>query len=827
MFKRTNKTIKTIFFISFYLLFFCPVILSANPVDEAGIAFSNGDYITAIKLTSIIIERTDDSEKVKALIRRGEAYRVLGHLREAQSDLNTAITLAQVQRKTRMEAIAGLSLGQLLLQQQHYVRASQLLETTQQLAIKIKQPAIAAAVSNALGSILFNQDRQAEASTHYRHALKLAKESNDIALVVATRRNLARVSVHTSKATEQLKIAYHEALLIPNLYERAELLLSIAEDSLQNDSGKIYQLMAPDAILDDVLKLSRQLNSLKLRSQAKGQSGAFYEKQQNFDKARSLTEQAIMDAQQINSDDLLLKWQWQSARILRAQGDRTAAISAYRRTVYYINAIRRDIPINYQDGRSSFRETLSPVYTGLADLLLQQAALVANTTTNTIAKNSQIVIDNNEQALLREARDTIEKIKLSELQDYFHDACITSRTEKLEMLASDTAVLYPIILPDRLELLLSIGKKLSRYSVNVNQLKLQKSVKRLVNSLRPATNGTLHPFKQNLAEQLYQWLINPILQQLRQHNIETLVFVPDGVLRSLPIAALSNGSHFLIEDFSLATVPGLTLFDAKSLPKKNMQTLLAGLSQPGPVVLELPELMWNSLAQNTGNNNRGLRGLPATIDQLKPDDLKIRGISYSAPARKIDITGKVQQALALPGVEQEIKALSELMQGQVLQNENFLLQRFTTEVTEKPYRIVHIASHGFFGGAPEQNFLMTYDHKLNMNQLSNLLQPKQLAEQPIELLTLSACQTAEGDDRSPLGLAGIALKSGARSILGTLWPIADEAAQQLLPSFYYNLSQAQMTKAKALQAAQIQLLKQEKYRHPFFWSAFLLIGNWL
>jgi len=133
----------------------------------------------------------------------------------------------------------------------------------------------------------------------------------------------------------------------------------------------------------------------------------------------------------------------------------------------------------------------------------------------------------------------------------------------------------------------------------------------------------------------------------------------------------------------------------------------------------------------------------------------------------------------------------------------------------------------FFGGAPEQNFLMTFDHKLNMNQLGSILKPKQLSDKPIELLTLSACQTAEGDDRSPLGMAGIALKSGARSILGTLWPIADNAAQQMLPSFYKNLIQTQTTKAKALQKAQLKLLKQKEFEHPFFWSAFILIGNWL
>jgi len=812
--KRMNRRIKTLVSISFYLLILNPLVLQADPLKEAGIAFTHGDYASAVKLTSSIIGTAVGQQKIIALIRRGEAYRALGHLREARADLNIAITLAQQQQQVLMQAIASLSLGEILFQQQNYSEADKLLQATQQLAKKIKQPLIEAAAINASGNILLHQNKQKSAIINYRNALNLAKQGGDSAIAVASRRNLAKALGNNKEAAEQLKLAQQEASSIANLYERAELLLSIAEDS--NSSF---------AILNDVLAISQQLNSPKLGSYAKGRLGALYEKQQRFNEALSLTEQAIIDAQQIGSDDLLLKWQWQSGRLLRVLGDRTAAISAYRRTVYYINAIRRDIPISYQGGRSSFRETLSPIYIGLADLLLQQAAIA----TDARITKSNDPVNENEQALLREARDTIEKIKLSELQDYFQDPCIVSRTTKLETLAPHTAVLYPIILPDRLELLVSIGTRLIRYSTFVTTDQLQRSVKRLVKSLRPSNSGRISAFEQQTAEQLYQWLISPILAQLKEHKIDTLVFIPDGVLRPLPIAALSNGEHFLIEDFAIATVPGLTLFDPKALPKKNMQALLSGLSQPGPVVLELPEIMWDSLAQNTSGSNRGLRGIPATIDQLKPiDQFKARGISYSMLERNVDMTNKVQQALALPGVKQEIKALSELLQGQVLLDEKFLLDSFSSEVTKKPYRVVHIASHGFFGGAPEQNFLMTYDRKLNMNQLGSILQPKQLAEQPIELLTLSACQTAEGDDRSPLGLAGIALKSGARSILGTLWPIADEAAQQLLPSFYSSLSRTQsMTKAKALQTAQIKLLKQEQFKHPFFWSAFILIGNWL
>jgi len=100
-------------------------------------------------------------------------------------------------------------------------------------------------------------------------------------------------------------------------------------------------------------------------------------------------------------------------------------------------------------------------------------------------------------------------------------------------------------------------------------------------------------------------------------------------------------------------------------------------------------------------------------------------------------------------------------------------------------------------------------------------------ERPLELLTLSACETAEGDDRAALGLSGIAVKAGARSALGTLWQAHDEAAQLLVAAFYEALLEPGVSRAAALQRAQNQIRSQTRFRHPAYWSAFILIGNWL
>jgi CHAT domain-containing protein len=114
-----------------------------------------------------------------------------------------------------------------------------------------------------------------------------------------------------------------------------------------------------------------------------------------------------------------------------------------------------------------------------------------------------------------------------------------------------------------------------------------------------------------------------------------------------------------------------------------------------------------------------------------------------------------------------------------------------------------------------------------MNQLEQIVGIGQYRDKPVELLTLSACQTAAGDDRAALGLAGVAVKSGARSALATLWFVNDQATALLVSDFYQHLKDSSVSKAGALQQAQINILSDRRYRHPGYWSPYLLIGNWL
>ena len=159
--------------------------------------------------------------------------------------------------------------------------------------------------------------------------------------------------------------------------------------------------------------------------------------------------------------------------------------------------------------------------------------------------------------------------------------------------------------------------------------------------------------------------------------------------------------------------------------------------------------------------------------------------------------------------------------------EQFTSKALADRLSNSSADVVHLATHGQFSSRQEETFLLTWDGRMNIKELSEVLQSRQASRtRAIELLVLSACDTAAGDEYAALGLAGLAVKSGARSTLATLWPVKDAAAASLMTRFYTHLRQPGTTKAEALRQAQIEIMKQTDFDDPFFWSGFVLVGNW-
>jgi len=168
------------------------------------------------------------------------------------------------------------------------------------------------------------------------------------------------------------------------------------------------------------------------------------------------------------------------------------------------------------------------------------------------------------------------------------------------------------------------------------------------------------------------------------------------------------------------------------------------------------------------------------------------------------------------------------MNGKILiQNKDYTIENMTRAFKEKSYPLVHIATHGVFGGTPAESFLLAYNDKLTMDSLEQLIGLGRFRKQKVELLTLSACQTALGNERAALGLAGVAVKAGVKSAIATLWFVDDEATSLAIREFYRQFREPGISKVKAMQNVQKKLIAQRRYWHPLYWAPFLVIGNWM
>ena len=366
------------------------------------------------------------------------------------------------------------------------------------------------------------------------------------------------------------------------------------------------------------------------------------------------------------------------------------------------------------------------------------------------------------------ARNTIESLQLAELDNFFRDACLNKQQQvQIDKIDQKAAVFYPIILENSLEVILALpGGNLRHYRVSLAETEIETIIQQLRDGLTIPRLQISRSFFLRPSQQIYDWLIRPAEQDLAASGVETLVFVLDGALRNVPMTSLYDGKQYLIEKYSVALAPGLQLVDSKPIARQQLKILTAGLTE-------------------------GRQGFSP-----------------------------------LPGVEWEIEQIEAEAPTQILLNQSFTQENLKTAVDSFPFQIVHLATHGKFSSEAEDTFVLTWDGRLNAKELDSLLRGDS-QQHPIELLVLSACNTAAGDNRAALGLAGVAVRAGARSTLASLWYVSDEATAALMSAFYRELAKPGVTKAEALRLAQVEVLQQKQFAHPYFWSAFVLVGNWL
>ncbi|MHC5936702.1 CHAT domain-containing protein [Nostoc sp.] len=511
----------------------------------------------------------------------------------------------------------------------------------------------------------------------------------------------------------------------------------------QSNPDQIVPLKDLAQLMAVTVKSAQQIEDAQSEAYALYQWAKLYRRTQQISEAQELAQKSLDIARKLQANDIIAQSAWQVGQLYKQQGDRSKAITTYTEAVNALKALRGDLVAINPDIQFSFRSSVEPVYRELVDLLL---------------KNQP------SQAELMQARELIEALQIAELDNFFREACL-DRTQQIDQVDPTATVIYPIILPDRLTIILSkAGQPLRSYVTHKSQAEIEQTLDNFLVALNPVSDSK---DRDRFSQQIYDWLIRPAEAEQAFIDSKTLVFVLDGRLRNIPMAALYDGKQYLIEKYAVALSPGLQLMATRSLNQNHLSAIVGGISQA----------------------RAGFAALPA--------------------------------------VESEIKQISKAVPSSVLLNQEFTSQALAERVKSSSASIVHLATHGQFSSRLEDTFLLTWDGQMNVKELSELL--KNRGNDPskaIELLVLSACDTAAGDDRAVLGLAGLAVKSGARSTIATLWPVKDQAAAILMTRFYDQLRQPKITKAEALRQVQISLIRQNDFHDPFFWSGFVLIGNW-
>lgn len=753
---------------------------------------------------------------------RGVRSEERGDLKSFNCDKDSALQIARQESDNLGLAAALGSLGNAYRLQGEYSLATGYLEASLELAQQIHLPSHILAALNSLGNIYtslanrdlryasfaqiegdersfqrFKQNAKSydnKALAYFKAMENLASEQQDKTAQLRSLLNKVVLLHRNSNPDSQSLVSktIEQALLIleniPDSQEKVYDTIKIASfspdrtlDSTAFNSDSAAQCPKSESplaveLLNKAANIAQRIQDRRSESFAVGRLAHVYECRGDYEQALSLTRQAQLVAL---TPDSLYQWDWQAGRILKAQGRKLEAIEAYESSVKALKSIRSDITLANRDLQLDFRDTVEPVYRQLAQLWLDLSS----------TQNSKADYP---LEYLQPALAAIDQLRLAELQNYLGDECELPINEKpIALIDQSTAVFNTIILKQGIAIALTLPAGENKFKSQIHWISTDSTQAiKLINDFRlklEKRSDRSNTYKQR-AKQLYDWLIRPYESDLAAAKIKTLVFIQDGILRSVPMAALYDGKQFLIQKYAIAYTPSLALTNPTPIASDAYRVLAFGLTKPSAV------------------DNQ----------------------TFFPP---------------LQNVTAEIESIEATIPG----SKGYLDQTFTREVLQQElekntYPLLHLATHGKFGIDSRETFLVTgnlvnnnqkptnnnYNETLTMNQLYQLVKSTKGANQ-IKLLTLSACETAAGSDRDALGIAGIALQAGVQSAVASLWQVDDEATTQLITKFYQSLREG-LSKAEALQTTQkawLEAHSQGRYNHPGYWASFILTGNWL
>jgi CHAT domain-containing protein len=736
-----------------------------NQRGAAALAAGNGELaLSSWKEAHRIYTQIGDREgAIGTKINQAQALQSLGFYRQSLTTLQGVNTNLQKQPDSQLKLRGLIGLGNSLRSlriieksPKYPVGAKDILFQASQLATKLGDTGAIARIDLSLGNMfqLVAVDGASKAIESYDRAAK----STDPLLRLQAKVNRYKVQSEQKIAPNTLAFLSEitaDFQAAPASKGKVYAYINVAETIKKDrdENFKRQEILVPIAkFLAQAVTTARSIKDMRSESQALGALGNLYELTGQYTDAKTVTQQALILTENLPAPEISYKLNWQLGRIIKATkpNNLAPAIAAYRQSIDRLKSLRNDLNAIDTDLQFSFRDSVEPVYRELVDLLLTNGQ-------ETVPKN------------LSAARDAIESLQVAELSNYLRQGCLDTFTVQLDRVDRQAAVIYPIVLADRIATIASIpGKPLKYYSQSIPSADVESLVSQLRLKIEnPDLSDKEQRSFQDRSQQLYNLLIAPLSADLQQSKATTLAFVLDGSLRNIPMATLYDGKSYLIEKYSIALTPGLQLFPGKSTNADRSQALLGGMSE----------------------------------------------------AR--------QQFQSLPGVKAEIDRIGTLIPNQKLLNAQFTSSQVRRNIINSNSPIVHLATHGEFSSKPEDTYILTWDGRIDLSELGNLVRNRNgQSGSSIDLLVLSACKTATGDNRATLGLAGVAIQAGAKSTIASLWSVNDEATQFLMTNLYQNLTTKNISKAESLQLAQQTLLRNPKYRSPYYWAPFILVGNW-
>jgi len=739
----------------------------------------------------------------------GWVYRQLGRYKEATAIYNQAIDICRLLKDVNQEVVTLILLGTFRVDLgdyekaiRYHQRALQLCEANKNADWSSKS---ASSACGHLGADYFARKNYAKAKEFYEHALKLAEKQKDEEDIKLDRLGIAFVLVKLGNIEEAIDELNKALVLVRQEKDRD------TEGQILNTLGVAYALgkdkdyakaiesltnaLAIEQEQNDVTRQATTLSNLMgvWNLRGKRRLAIFFGKmaintmqstRRNVRKLeRRLQEtylHSVQDRYRELADLLVSEGRIpEGEQVLRLLKEEEYQDFVRSETV---NSASGGVPLTAVD--RDWQQRFNAIQNQIATIGKDYAALVSKESRND-EENRRLERLENELALANKALDQLYNDISAEVNPKLvRDLKDSGQTlmQNLPKIDTDAVVLETIVLEDKYRVILTTPEVQIPGEYTIGRQSLRKKVFALRQAIRDQAPETeIIP----LAKELYEILLGPVAENIEACNAKTLVWSLDDVLRYIPMAALYDGKQYIVQRYRNVVITEGSLVNLKDKPSPEWKALGLGVSKAHQGFVELPNV-------------------PA----------ELRAIIH-------DPTGDKSGGV-LP--------------GKIMLDDNFTERNFKDALLRRQYPVVHIASHFTFNadGNSDDSFLLLGDGKLTMAQIDAI--PNLFSG--VELLTLSACDTATGANADTKiekqgveveSLGVLAQQKGATAVLASLWQVADESTSRLMQEFY-RVREAQhgITKAEALQRAQIDLLlnSNREYAHPFYWAPFILIGNW-